>query len=302
MRKTRSSTRSQVKLSDDHLDVTGIPRHTTAETHCTGIQNNARSGGAVNTTSNSTSAAVLEEHPIANHENTQNVSPVKGPFRFLDLPPELRARILCLAVASKHEDGRDLDTITGPAVAAVSKQLYIETMPVLVAETIWKVTVRSNMNLHCDPSLERPPSIHAYVPGRRRSAKAKGVDLSAGKRLLSRSCMAYLRRLGKMVDCFRMINFCVYSVSYGGSAMDWLICEINVRIEHGRVLVTAAMPDMQREALYPQLRPVIDAVVVRLRSVIETAKAKQGFRGFNWGNMTELASAFDVASWMLKAS
>ncbi|KAK6433199.1 hypothetical protein LTR95_010622 [Oleoguttula sp. CCFEE 5521] len=293
MRETRArrSTRSQVKLSkSEHLDINGVSRRTAANTHSTGNGELANVDAAVNTASGKDRTTVSTQHPISVRKG---VTPLKEPFRFLDLPPELRTRILCLAVASKHEDGRDLDTITGPAVAAVSKQLYIETMPVLLAETIWEVTVRSNMNLHCDPPLERRPSIHA--------GKAKGMDLSAGRILLSRSSMAYLRRLGRMVDCFRMIKFCVYSVSYAGSAMDWLICEVSVRIEHSRILITAVMPDMQRESRYPQLRPVIDAVVMRLRSVIETAKAKPGFRGLNWGNMMELASAFDVASWMLKA-
>lgn len=65
------------------------------------------------------------------------------PFRFLDLPAEIRNHIYSLLLV--NDKPRPFATISSPPVAQASKQLRAEVLPILFARVSWSIIVKASL-------------------------------------------------------------------------------------------------------------------------------------------------------------
>lgn len=98
--------------------------------------------------------------------------PEPEPFRFFDLPAELRNKIYTYALADAAEPACNLFAYTDPVVAMVSKQMRSESLPIFFAERTFVIVVGAN---YMDASNWLAAGILLLRPGLQLSLRRAGV-------------------------------------------------------------------------------------------------------------------------------
>nr|OQO26817.1 hypothetical protein B0A51_06478 [Rachicladosporium sp. CCFEE 5018] len=215
--------------------------------------------------------AVLEEHAA----EAQNGPPAHSSFR-VDLTRRQRFNI-----------------------AAVSKQLYAETLPIFFAETDWELSIRSNIKVSRTSVVKimrwgfarksAPISFHGQMF---RSTERTFRGKTAGKVLISHRTGDWLHGLGPTVDCIRKIRFYVYpgdDTEYKG--VTDAFCKVSVRKNAGKYLASVEMSAARFEKLVTE--PDLKDVIEQLQDMVNVAEARPEFRGFSFEDVESFASVFN---------
>ncbi|KAK6433200.1 hypothetical protein LTR95_010623 [Oleoguttula sp. CCFEE 5521] len=281
---TRRSTRGKVKLSNDIDEVISAAQRAVVEKHAAGAKN------------------VLGYRTLGVQNTVEDDMPAMKPCRFLDLPAELRIRILSLAVTDRYEESQELTSVELPALAAVSKQFYAETLPVFFAGTVWEISVRSNMKINHDSSQRTLPrfarkSAPTVMPSARNFCDADKAyaGVSVGKILFTAQTDHWLQRLGPIMDCIRSIEINVHA--YKSKADTWAsnaLSEISIRKEAGQAPASVMVWTAGFDKLVTQ--PKFELVVEQLKDKVKMAEARPDFRGFSLKDVKDTASTFNFTA------
>lgn len=255
-------------------------------------------------------------------ENGVNAQPQQYFHRFLDLPPELRARILSYVVT--RAEPCKARRIVAPLITAASQQLRAEAFPIFFAENTFTVYVRTNFRLldEIDAVRQNEPRLgpvkeeaKGRVARRRifattpqppywpRHALAKEANKSGYIGGMNRVTKTWLRELDDVV-IFRKLEFMTGSSTLA-SAEKWEevypgrgfldCCDGVVTVQMSSASAQAVQVHGQAlNAELPQRTWLdkFDRMMVEFNAAVTDIKTREGFRGFSLQDVEALALAF----------
>lgn len=236
----------------------------------------------------------------------QQSDEIKQPFRFMDLPPEMRNRVYAHYVAISGGDGThaactyNLADFKTPTIAQVSRQLRTEALPAFFAEASFYVTMPCNL-------LDFSRSNHGINPRNVNWTESMGFmrDRRVSGRLgMKRAVKDCVRTYGKDA-VFRDITFKMADAEYIDEKNRTHIIEENVLYfirfsYHGKVVHVEAeaghdcpkLPDQDDIRAFSFDRSDVEKVVESVSKLAKKMGKREDFIGFTHKDLEELARVF----------
>lgn len=214
---------------------------------------------------------LLQASSPSDNPNRHKTRQRTSAFPFLRLPPELRNRIYALALPRPTPRLEFVD-FRVPALLHASRQLRREALGLVVAGTRVRIDVRSSF---CVPSAQEMRA--AVLAGRQFYGPAGQLALGAERKAwIEREELVFKDlQIGLLCYCCKraLVGGFVIRVREGG-------CE--VRVEEGW---TRNLEELQKAT----------AVMAKgVRRVVAKVEARQGFVGFGYGDLLEIAECLDI--------
>ncbi|KAF2215999.1 hypothetical protein CERZMDRAFT_94383 [Cercospora zeae-maydis SCOH1-5] len=224
------------------------------------------------------------QHPRSRQQGKGHKLPA-SPFRFLDLPAEIRNRIYSYYFTTSKNDEPQYNLVNycDPPIALLCKQIRLEALSIFFRECKFLLTIGANY----------------FEPERKSQAGKLCLDSTVGRRLVA---------LGDNVVLFRNLHIRVTGLCFAGSVRRrlvfpkslerYLIASVTVQT-HPTLLFEA-----QREGGYPKLRHsrVLQRYAEQIELTLEAAKSVagklregEGFKGYSLTDLAAIARAFALS-------
>ncbi|KAK4543985.1 hypothetical protein LTR36_004759 [Oleoguttula mirabilis] len=209
------------------------------------------------------------------------------PFRFLDLPPELRNRVYTFHLATAANDGKiyDLTSLKEPAIAAVSQLVRQESLPIFFTEAAFELYVGADV----DPRPGWTGTIQPYSPIKAKYAGTLTLRPRVLRRIRSSLQEAVILRdvTLKAVDCAVIQHRAYWKRVSSGVRQFHSISALRLRCDIGSgVEVAATVRDYYQYILDPRHADV--------QAIAEAVAGRAGFIGFTIEDLEEVAKGFRV--------
>lgn len=210
------------------------------------------------------------------------------PFRFVDLPAEIRNLVYSLLLAGDKEKPLDLASFRSPAITRVSKQLRSEALAVLFAEGYFFVVVGATFRTR---GLKRIGHFSSEL-AQKRAKKAGKFHVSRGVLRFLRETKAVLRGI-----TIQVIEADFYGCK--GLQESWYGASLKLGYEAGSSYITSAVrPDDLFLLLFTGDYEEED-VVFHLNAAKSEAEqiiaSKKDFKGFTLSDLRKIARLFRQA-------
>ncbi|OQO11892.1 hypothetical protein B0A48_03619 [Cryoendolithus antarcticus] len=221
--------------------------------------------------------------------------PPEQAFRLMDLPAEIRARVLSFVIMS--DESRHLAEVVAPLVTAVSKQIRKEAFHVFFTESTWFVHTMCNI----DASQNNPPA--PYLP-KPRQVLQKEFD-RAGLIKVPKTAKQWIRDLGADAECFRKID--LDSTVPDLSQRGWQgrihyrhvavttgphACRIKIRMGMGGAPVTVKVVEERPVQIRLHVQPALGSTIEMLRATIKAMEQRAEFQGFSLEDVRDVTAVF----------
>ncbi|KAK5115155.1 hypothetical protein LTR85_009913 [Meristemomyces frigidus] len=223
-----------------------------------------------------------------------SIAKTRGPpFRFVDLPAEIRNNIYRIVV--RGSGALRIRNFNPPAITRASKQLRAESLPVFFDVNTFVAEIKTKWTL----TLDR------YAPGTLSLLPWIGVFfLSAHKRYkqvgtlkLRQETISYFKRAGAGTARIKNLDVCVLeAVEAYPNGFRYLDVIISMRSEEGRPgSATVSVYISEQNARYTEeVMKDLRHITTTVKAVLETAIAKPDFNGLSVAELKRVANAFRV--------
>lgn len=220
---------------------------------------------------------LLEANPPSADPNPHNTRPRTSAFPFLRLPPELRNQIYALALRNRAPT-TTFSKFRVPALLHASRQLRREAIGFALAGTRTRVDVRSPF---------RVPAID-HLLRRGRPAAEPRLYAEAGDVAASAERMALAEREGLMFEDLEIgvLCYCCEKVRVG---------TFFISLRAGSRCEVRGQNCWKRN---PELNRALVMMEKAIKRVVANVEAREGFVGFTFEDLLEIAECMDPGKWL----
>lgn len=220
------------------------------------------------------------------------------PFRFLDLPAEIRNRIYSLVLASRTTG--DISYFRIPAIVRVPRQARKESMPLLFAENNFNINIGSELTedhgRHTNPArLARPVAV--FTQGLQLLGIVERFITSAGDAALFRDITIKVYKSEDMARVETVQRHEAMGLSHEDRTRFHPFAHLHLRVEgtetNIRIEEGADHPRQRKDAgALGSYAENADAVVRQALDVARGIAGRDGFKGFTVEELKKVTRAF----------